>query len=361
VSIATPVIGLLSGYSVGYRLGTWGSSLSNSEVQRRVLATPGIGRQIAREAWRRVALEPVVVFEENDPGRIVTVSGRQRLYTNFFRVAANDSNGFIPFEAARLESIGCVRESRAMLAFATAVKRASRDTCDLGSADFSAVEEWASLIERRGHWVSAASLPGTGERLQYFGTLAWYGLAPEESTPRRIWIGPRLLVRNGDTEGFIADEIPMIDAARPVSWREWLGDNTTLSGNAWTAQWMGEARQFAPVVKLYLAARAAGQKQEPKRVVAASTRQPRPAVVPSTGATRPPDSTASTIGHGTRMEPASMDSLIAQLIAAQSADSAGRISPRLPDSLAADSLKRVPARPPSKSEVLRATVGGLGR
>ena len=362
VSIATTVIGLLSGYSVGYRLGTWGSSLSSSNVQERVLATPGIGRQIAREAWRRVALEPVVVFEENDPGRIVTVSGRQRLYTNFFRLAANDSNGFIPFEAARLESIGCVRESRAMLAFANAVKCAGQDTCDLGSADFYAIEEWASLIERRGHWVSEASMPRSGERLQYFGTLAWYGLAPEGSDPRRIWIGPRLLVRNGNMEGFVTDEIPMIEAARPVSWRGWLGDNTTLSGNAWTAQWMGEARQFAPVVKLYLAARAAGQKRETKRVVAAtSAGQPRPVAAPPQGGTRPPDSTAFGMGHEIRREPASMDSLIAQLIADQSADSAAKHDLRRPDSLGTDSLKSPPKKPPSKSEVIRANVGGLGR
>ena len=250
VSVATTVLGLLSGYSVGYRMGTWGSSLSNSAVQNRLLATPHLGRVIAREAWRRVALEPVVVFEENDPGRIATLSGRQRLYTNFFRLAANDSNGFVPFEAAHLESIGCVRESRAMVAFARAVTRATQDTCDLGSADFAAVEEWASLLERRGHWISGASLPGGAERLRYFGTLAWYGLAPETSEPRRIWVGPRLLVRNGDLEGFVADEIPLMEAARPVSWRDWLGgDDTRLSANAWTAQWMGEAKQFAPIVR----------------------------------------------------------------------------------------------------------------
>jgi len=361
VSLVTTVLGLLSGYSVGYRLGTWGSSLSNSDVQRRVLATPGVGRQIAREAWRRVALEPVIVFEENDPGRIVTVSGRQRLYTNFFRLAANDSNGFIPVEAARLESIGSVRESRAMLAFAKAVKRAAQDSCDLESADFSAIEEWASLIERRGHWVSEASLPRSSERLQYFGTLAWYGLAPGESDPRRIWIGPRLLVRNGDTEGFVADDVPMIEAARPISWREWLGANTGLSGNAWTAQWMGEARQFAPLVKLYLAARAARAKQEPKGIAAAGAERSHAAEASPGPGQRAPDSTALEIGHGVRMEPASMDSLIAHLIAAQSADSAARLVPRSTDSLATDSLKSAPAKPPSKSEVIRANVGGLAR
>ena len=250
VSVATTVLGMLSGYSVGYRLGTWGSSLSNSDVQRRVLATPGLGRRIAREAWRRVALEPVVVFEEKDPGRIATLSGRQRLYTNFFRLAARDSNDFIPYEAAHLDSIGCVRESRAMIAFARAVNRAAQDTCDLSSADFAAIEEWASLLERRGHWIAGTSLPKGAERLRYFGTLAWYGLAPETSEPRRLWVGPRLLVRDGDLEGFIADEVPLIEVARPVAWRDTLGsDLTSLSANAWTAQWMGEVRQFAPIVR----------------------------------------------------------------------------------------------------------------
>ena len=250
VSLASTAIGLLSGYSVGYRLGTWGSSLSNSKVQKRLLAAPSLGRRIAREAWRRVALEPVIVFEEKDPGRIATLSGRQRLYTNFFRLAVRDSNGFIPIEAAHLDSIGCARESRAMVAFARAATRASQDTCDLSSADFAAVEEWASLLERRGHWISDSRMPKGPERLRYIGTLAWYGLAPETSDPRRIWVGPRLLVRDGDLEGFVADEIPQIEAARPVSWGDWMGggEDTGLSANAWTAQWMGEARQFAPIV-----------------------------------------------------------------------------------------------------------------
>ena len=61
------------------------------------------------------------------------------------------------------------------------------------------------------------------------------------------------------------------------------------------------------------------------------------------------------------MEPASMDSLIAHLIAAQSADSAARLVPRSTDSLATDSLKSAPAKPPTKSEVIRANVGGLAR
>lgn len=263
LSIASAVFGLLSGYSVGYRLATWSSSLSNPAVQERVLAVPGIGRMISREAWRRVALEPVVVFAENDVARFASINGRQRLYTNFFRLAVNDSNGFIPYEVARLESAGRIRESRAMHAFARAVRVAAQDTSDLSSADFSAIEEWASLLDRRGHWASAATPPPGEDRLRYFGTLAWYGLAPEGLDQRRIWVGPRVLVRNGDAEGFVADEIPSIRVACPVSWREWLGANDTgLSASAWTARWMVDARRFAPVVNLCMGiARAVREKQ----------------------------------------------------------------------------------------------------
>jgi len=251
---------LLSGYSIGYRFATWGSSLSNPRVQDRVLAVPGIGRLIAREAWRRVALEPAVVFADNDAGRFASVSGRQRLYTNFFKLAVNDSNQFIPLEVARLESSGATRESRAMSEFVHAVRCAAQESCDLSSEDFGAVEEWASLLDRRGHWASGAFPPLGEERLRYVGTLAWYGLAPEAFDPRRIWVGPRLLVRNGDAEGFVADEIPLVQVACPIAWHGWLGgDDTSLSANAWTAQWMGDARQFAPVVKFCMGVARAAQ------------------------------------------------------------------------------------------------------
>jgi hypothetical protein len=250
VSAVTVVLGTLSGYSVGYRLATWGTSLSNPAVQECVLATPGIGRMIAREAWRRVLLEPVVMGHESDAGRFASVRGTQRIYTNFFKLAVADSNGFIPREAARLDSAGRFRESRAMLAFAQAVQRAAQDTCDLSSADFDAIEAWASLLDRRGHWAHGTTPPFGQDRMQYFGTLAWYGLAPPAADERRIWVGPRLLVRTDDTEGFVADDIPMIRAGCPVAWREWMRDDSMhLSANAWTAQWMGEWRQFAPIVK----------------------------------------------------------------------------------------------------------------
>ncbi len=355
VNIATTVLGLLSGYSVGYRLGTWGSSLSNSEVQDRLVATPGLGRRIAREAWRRVALEPVVVFEENDPGRIATVSGRQRLYTNFFRLAANDSNGFIPFEAAHLESIGCVRESRAMVAFARAVTRASQDTCDLASADFAAVEEWASLLERRGHWMPESKLPGGGERLRYLGALAWYGLAPESAEPRRIWVGPRLLVRDGDLEGFVADEIPRMEAARPAAWRDWLvGDDSHLSANAWTAQWMGEAKQFAPIVSICMGiGRAIGGHRTEARIPApaAVVGELKAGTTPSLGGFPGP-------GASALQGPAVDLSRLARRNAVPPPDSGGGVSAaaRTPDSLARpnplaapDSLQDYPDRPSARS------------
>jgi len=74
---------------------------------------------------------------------------------------------------------------------------------------------------------------------------------PATAEEDRIWIGPRLLVRVGENEGFVADEIPSNRLGCPIAWREWLqDDNMHLSANTWTAQWMGELRQFKPIVKL---------------------------------------------------------------------------------------------------------------
>jgi hypothetical protein len=245
------VVGMVSGYSIGYRMATWSSSLSNPAVQERVLNTPAIGRVIAREAWRRVLLEPVMMGYESDAVRFASVRGTQRIYTNFFRLALDDSNAFIPHEVARLDSAGSIRESRAMAAFALAVQRAGQDSSDLASTDFTAIEDWASLLDRYGHWSHGATPKLGDDRRQYFGTLAWYGVAPTTADEQRIWVGPRLLVHVGDTEGFVADEIPSSHLGCPIAWREWLqDDNMHLSANAWTAQWMGELRQFAPIVKL---------------------------------------------------------------------------------------------------------------
>jgi hypothetical protein len=197
-----------------------------------------------------VLLEPIVVGHERDARRFASIQGTQRIYTNFFRLALNDSDSFIPREAARLDSAGRPREARTMLAFARAVKRAAQDTCHLASEDFAAIEEWASLLEGRGHWAEGATPPSGEERMKYLGTLAWYGVAPAPSGEQRIWVGPRVLVRVGEMEGFVTDEIPLSPVGCPIAWREWLRDDGTgMSANAWTAQYMGGMKQFMPLVQ----------------------------------------------------------------------------------------------------------------
>jgi hypothetical protein len=252
VSAVATVLGTLSGYSVGYRAATWTRSLSNPTVQKRVLSTQGVGRMIAREAWRRVLLEPVIMAHESDPERFAETRGTQRIYTNFFKLALNDSNRFIPFEAARLDSAGHSREARLMLAYARAVDRAAQDTCHLDSEDFQAVENWASLLDQRGHWAVGApgAIPPPGsDRMRYYGTLAYYGLAPTADNEARVWVGPRVLIREGDTEGYVSDEIPRIAVGCPLTWHDWLKHDTTgLSGQEWTAQWMRESRELAQFV-----------------------------------------------------------------------------------------------------------------
>jgi hypothetical protein len=251
LSVATVIIGTVSGVSIGYRAATWSNSLSNPAVQKRILATPGIGRVIAREAWRRVLLEPVMMGHENDANRFASAQGMQRIYTNFFKVALNDSDQFIPWETDRLDALGRHREANMMRAFARAVQRAEQDTCNLKSEDFRAIEDWASLLDRRGHWARGTVPWQKSERMRYYGTLAWFGLAPSPKEEQRIWVGPRLLVRDGDSEGFISDEIPSMRVGCPVAWREWLKkDPTGMSQNAWTAQWMRESRQLAQVVDI---------------------------------------------------------------------------------------------------------------
>ena len=364
VSLVTTVVGVLSGYSVGYRLATWGHSLSNPKVQDRVVALPNVGRVITREAWRRVALEPVMVYAENDAGRFASVDGRQRLYTSFFRLAVNDSNGFIPYECARLDSMGRLREAGAMRAFARAATRAGSDTCDLASADFSAVEEWATLLDRRGHWSTGAWPPVGDERMRYLGTLAWYGLAPDAPDRRRVWIGPRLLVKDGDTEAFIADEVPSIRQACPVSWREWLTSNeSALSAHAWTAQWMGDAKPFAPVLAFIMSATSAA-KHAAHSVPASHSA---PAAAPTVVASKPTSSSAVTHPVVASQAPPH--------VAARTAAAADSATPDLIESEAADTpdagihwmSPRMVASPTPASDakadsaVLRASFGALGR
>ena len=238
LSHLTAALATVSGYSAGYRIGTWNGSLSSRAVQKRVLATPDLGRVIAREAWRRVLLEPVIMTEEEDAARFATVTHTQQLYASFFRLALDDSDGFIPREAARLEGLGRVQEARAMQAFAGAVRHAARDTVHVTNADFEAIERWATLLDQHGHWLGGAIPPPGAERIQLMGTLAWYGLAPSAERVDRVWVGPRMLVRLGDAEGFVADEIPGTGTGCPISWRPRLKEEnrgTSAMVNTWLA------------------------------------------------------------------------------------------------------------------------------
>ena len=242
------VLGTLSGYSVGYRLGTWNGSLRSRVVQERVLATPDLGRVIAREAWRRVLLEPAVMGGEDDALRFATLRQVQQVYAGFFRIALRDSDGFIPREAARLATLGHAEESRAMLAFAAAVRRAADDRVEVTSADFAAVERWASLLVRRGHWARDAMPPAGEERARYLGMLSWYGVAPPGPGVERVWVGPRLLVREGDTEGFVTDEIPGTGVGCPIAWRAALREQRSNAG-ALASAWFEDHPEFPALVE----------------------------------------------------------------------------------------------------------------
>jgi hypothetical protein len=249
LSFVSTALGTLSGYSVGYRLATWQYSLHNPAVQQRVLETPGIGNVITREAWRRVLLEPVMMSQDDATDRFQDVNGTQRLYTNFFKLAIRDSDEFIPREAARLDSLGRKDVAYAMRYFTIAVRRAGDPQLHLRSADFAAIEQWASLLDRRGHWATDAIPPAGAARMQYYGTLTWYGIAPAPAEERRLWVGPRVLVREGDTEGFVADEILNTSVGCPLGWRELLQPEQDGTSNGWLAQWTGGAREFGPVVR----------------------------------------------------------------------------------------------------------------
>ncbi len=360
VSIVTNVLSTLTGYSIGYRLATWNASLSNPGVQERVLATPGIGRAIAREAWKRVLLEPVIAVQDRDAARFATASTTERIYTNFFRLAVNDSNGFIPAEAARLDSSGCAPEARAMLAFARAARCAAADTCDLTSADFAAVESWALLLDRHGHWAYRSIPASAGERLRYIGTLAWYGIAPEAGGGRRLWVGPRLLVQAGDTQGYVSDEIPCLPAGCPVAWKAWLrGDASHPSGNAWTAQWLAESRQIAPLVNIAMGiARAARGGERPEAVAsggdadepapAASTQAPAGSPAPP----KPAPARAPTAPARLAADTSWIDSTWGLGPLGARVDSSALAPPRSASDSAA------PVSPPPPARVLRANMTG---
>jgi len=222
VSVFANVLGVLSGYSIGFRIGTWEGSLANPHMQQRLMATPGIEQTITMEAWRRVLLEPVLMGDEANADAFGSIQEKQRVYANFYRLALRDSNRFIPREAARLAAAGEEQYSRAMLGFAAAVTRARSDSFVIDSRDFRAIEVWAGMLYGRGHWATLVAPASGDERSWYLGALAYYGLAPTAPDENRIWIGPRVLVKCGDVEGFVTDDIPATALGCPVSWRSRL-------------------------------------------------------------------------------------------------------------------------------------------
>src|SRR5258708_39373266 len=106
-------------------------------------------------------------------------------------------------------------------------------------ADFGAAEPWASLLVRRGHWAIDAIPPAGEARAQYLGMLAWYGVAPPSPEADRVWVGPRVLVRDGDTEGFVADEIPATGTGCPLAWQPRLREEKTGT-NAMASAWFDD-------------------------------------------------------------------------------------------------------------------------
>src|SRR2546425_12147066 len=185
---------------------------------------------------------------EDDAKRFAATCATQRIYANFFCIALNDSDGFIPREAARLAGLGRFYESRTMLAFAEAVRRAKLGST-VTSADFDAVERWASLLMRRGHWAAGAIPPAGEERARYLGTLTWYGVGPPGPEMGRIWVGPRLLVREGETEGFVDDEIPATGVGCPTAWRAGLLEQTSTT-NAWATAGFADHPEYRALATL---------------------------------------------------------------------------------------------------------------
>ena len=228
VGVVTNVLGLLSGYSVGYRLGLWEGSLANPAVQKQLLATPGVARTITREAWRRVLLEPAFMSSQPDAGTFGTVLEQQRLYNRFYLLALEDTSGFVSQEAARLEASGQHEYARAMTSFAASVRRARQDTTLLASSDFRAVETWAGMLFSRGHWAKFVADSTSDGRFRYLGALAHYNLSPPEGPSatgrhaRQVWVGPRALVTIDGEEGYISDEIPATLLGCPTSWKPYL-------------------------------------------------------------------------------------------------------------------------------------------
>jgi hypothetical protein len=245
VGIVTSLLGLCSGYSIGYRMGQWEASISNPRVQRQLLAMPGIARTITREAWRRVLLEPAFMSSQPDAATFATVLDQQRLYNRFYLLALDDTSGFVAHEAARLNAAGQPEYARAMTGFVAAVQRVRSDTAAVGSREFRAVETWAGMLFSRGHWANYVPDTTDDARFRYLGALAHYNLSPPEGPPssgrhaRQVWVGPRALVTIAGEEGYVSDEIPSTVLGCPSSWKPWLlpGGSET-ERNVFAVRWV---------------------------------------------------------------------------------------------------------------------------
>jgi hypothetical protein len=245
VGVVTGLLGLMSGYSVGYRLGLWEGSLANPHVQQLLLKSPGIARTITREAWRRVLLEPAFMSSQPDAGTFATVLEQQRLYNRFFLLALEDTSGFVAAEAARLDGSGQHEYAQAMTAFATAVGRAKNDSTALTSRDFRAIETWAGMLFSRGHWARFMRDTTADARYRYLGVLAHYNLSPPEGPSssgrhaRQVWVGPRALVTVDGDDGYVADEIPSSALGCPASWKPYLMPGKSESErNLFAVRWV---------------------------------------------------------------------------------------------------------------------------
>jgi hypothetical protein len=230
-----------------------------------------------------------------------------------------------------------------MLAFTAAARRAADDSVALGSADFEAIERWASLLDRRGHWAEGAIPPAGEERVRYLGTLAWYGIEPPAPEADRVWVGSRMLVQVGDAEGFVTDEIPATGVGCPVAWRPRLAETSANVAEV-AGAWFADRPEFVALATLggrvFVRAAGAGRKlaaywhqRSTARAPLASRRPSNAAVVASTRApavtAAPPESGAAS----RRTHPGS-DSAPAGLGARPARDALGR----------ADSLTRDSAR-----------------
>ncbi len=257
VGVVTNVLGLLSGYSIGYRLGLWEASLANPRVQKLLLESPGFAETLTREAWRRVLLEPAFMSSQPDAGTFVTALEQQRLYNRFYLLALEDTSGFVAQEAARLHGAGQHEYARAMVGFATAVRHARAAQGPLTSRDFRAIESWAGMLFSHGHWASYVPDATADARFRYLGALAHYNLAPPAGPrssgrhARQVWVGPRALVTVDGDDGYVSDEIPATLLGCPSGWRRWLQPGATESErNVFAVRWVHPpGAEFVQVAK----------------------------------------------------------------------------------------------------------------